>query len=433
MQYALFAPLVKILSGFKKLRLVKRVAPNEIMLDFYTQIWAVNLERSKALFFPSTKTLASFNAPFDKQLNLLSASEINSVEVLGDDKIVAFSLTQTKSYKKRNFRLIFELTGRHTNAIIIESNEIIGALHIINSTMSSRPIELKSPYVLPPKPDFARKNFEYTDIVQTLTNMRKNQEDIKLAQIRTKIHAKINKNLSSCKKELSSLLSSEELLQKANSLALDAQTLLLHTQKPKSPLMQLLDPTQNQRQIAINMQKSIGENANELFKRSKKMRQKAQNVFKERNALTQRVEFLNNLYEQIQNQNDYNTLLSLHYQEKKSNKKQQDSNIITGLINDSKIYVGMNERGNQKILQEARANDLWFHLKDVPSAHVIVRPHTKKLNDDEIYEFAKLCAQYSTNKKDRFLVDYTLRKFVRIQEGAQVFYTHQKTLSVDLR
>ena len=35
--------------------------------------------------------------------------------------------------------------------------------------------------------------------------------------------------------------------------------------------------------------------------------------------------------------------------------------------------VGKNERGNEELLKNAKKSDLWFHLKDLPSAHVLVR------------------------------------------------------------
>ncbi|MDD2448250.1 MAG: hypothetical protein PHG10_01160, partial [Sulfurimonas sp.] len=50
-----------------------------------------------------------------------------------------------------------------------------------------------------------------------------------------------------------------------------------------------------------------------------------------------------------------------------------------------------------------------------------------------IEEAAKLCVEFSTVQKDKFLVDYTPRREVTIQSGANVLYNKYKTIEVDVR
>ena len=44
-----------------------------------------------------------------------------------------------------------------------------------------------------------------------------------------------------------------------------------------------------------------------------------------------------------------------------------------------KIMLGNNERENIYLLENSRASDFWFHLKDRPSCHVIVQNNKKEL------------------------------------------------------
>ena len=44
------------------------------------------------------------------------------------------------------------------------------------------------------------------------------------------------------------------------------------------------------------------------------------------------------------------------------------------------ILVGKNRYGNFKIIDESESTDIWFHIKDEPSCHVILK-NTDKLRD----------------------------------------------------
>lgn len=59
------------------------------------------------------------------------------------------------------------------------------------------------------------------------------------------------------------------------------------------------------------------------------------------------------------------------------------------------IYIGKNNIQNDYLtFKFAMKNDLWFHVKDAPSAHVILRTQ-KPLNETMIRTAANLCANYS--------------------------------------
>jgi len=95
-----------------------------------------------------------------------------------------------------------------------------------------------------------------------------------------------------------------------------------------------------------------------------------------------------------------------------------------------KVYVGRNARENQKLLELARSNDLWMHVRDLPGSHVIIRTDKQNLPESVLNSAAKLCVDFSTPNPGNYAVDYTRRKFVKIQEGSNVEYDKYKTIHV---
>ena len=98
-----------------------------------------------------------------------------------------------------------------------------------------------------------------------------------------------------------------------------------------------------------------------------------------------------------------------------------------------KVSLGKNEKGNVDILKNARAKDVWIHMKDRPSAHVIIKTDKQNLPQNVIKGAARLCVDFTTTAQDKFLVDYTPRREVTIQSGANVLYNKYKTIEIDTR
>jgi len=117
----------------------------------------------------------------------------------------------------------------------------------------------------------------------------------------------------------------------------------------------------------------------------------------------------------------------------KSKKIKIDDSIETFYVEGYKIQLGKNERGNITLLGNARARDIWLHLKDAPSTHVIITTDKQNVPMGIIESAARLCVDFTSTSKDRYLVDYTPRREVTIQSGANVLYNKYKTIEVDTR
>ena len=100
------------------------------------------------------------------------------------------------------------------------------------------------------------------------------------------------------------------------------------------------------------------------------------------------------------------------------------------------ILVGKNNRQNDELtLKTAEKTDIWFHTKDIPGSHVIIRANGETPPEQTYIEAAFLAAKNSKAAASRAVaVDYTSVKYVKKPSGAKpgmVIYTTNKTIFAD--
>ncbi|MBO7515886.1 MAG: hypothetical protein J6T47_09720, partial [Lachnospiraceae bacterium] len=62
----------------------------------------------------------------------------------------------------------------------------------------------------------------------------------------------------------------------------------------------------------------------------------------------------------------------------------------------------------------AAANDMWFHAKNVPGSHVIVKSGGRELSDRAYEEAAALAAYFCQNRdSEKVEIDYVQRKAIK--------------------
>ena len=94
------------------------------------------------------------------------------------------------------------------------------------------------------------------------------------------------------------------------------------------------------------------------------------------------------------------------------------------------IYVGKNNLQNDQLtFHFAVGNDWWFHAKQAPGSHVIVRTNGAELPDTTFEEAARLAAYYSSMRgSDKVEIDYVEKKQVKKPGGGKpgfvVYYTN---------
>ncbi|MFW5649050.1 MAG: Rqc2 family fibronectin-binding protein [Candidatus Alkaliphilus sp. MAG34] len=100
------------------------------------------------------------------------------------------------------------------------------------------------------------------------------------------------------------------------------------------------------------------------------------------------------------------------------------------------ILVGKNNKQNEHItFKISSKEDIWFHVKDMPGSHVVLRQENRIPGDLSVLEAATLAAYYSKARNSaKVAVDYTQRKNVKRQRGAKpgmVTYDNYSTILVD--
>lgn len=110
----------------------------------------------------------------------------------------------------------------------------------------------------------------------------------------------------------------------------------------------------------------------------------------------------------------------------------KSSPLVVELSDETKLYIGKNNKQNDYVtFNIGRGNDLWFHTKNIPGSHVILKTALPQADEKDIAIAAMFAAYYSKARaSSKVPVDYTERRYVKKPSGAKpgfVIYTDQKT------
>jgi predicted ribosome quality control (RQC) complex YloA/Tae2 family protein len=121
----------------------------------------------------------------------------------------------------------------------------------------------------------------------------------------------------------------------------------------------------------------------------------------------------------------------------RKNKKEPEYKPLILHYGDIEILIGKNNVQNDYVTTKmARNNDVWFHAKDIPGSHVIIRNHMAQRElSQEVLDFAAHLAAYFSKSRQSALVpvDYTLKRHVHKPNGSKpgrVIYENQKTIYI---
>ena len=430
------------LQKFKKIVAAYRVDDNLIKLVFdKNEELYFDMRKSNSKIFKTKEPIPRskvYNAPFDVMLaKRFNRSNIEKVELVNQDKVLRFTTSLASAYKKECTLLQFEFTGKHTNVIILDENEIVlEALRHVDIYSSFREVKVGQKLLPLPKPDFTPKEYPLEDVEAFLHKSYEEEFGKQLESLKKQKIAMLQKRLDKLTKRYNKLENEEELLAEAQKAEHNGNLVLsnLHTIKPYTQTLTLKD--YNGEEVVIEMEKLYAqpkEIADAFFKKSKKLKQRAKNLHIEKESLSSKITHLQNFIEAVRNAQDIAKIQMLFPKQQKSRQKKEHDSIETFFIEGYKVQLGKNEKGNIELLESAKARDIWMHLKDRPSTHVIIKTDKQNIPENVLKSAARLCVEFTTPQKDRFLVDYTPRREVKIQEGANVLYNKYKTIEVDTR
>lgn len=429
------------LKKFTKISAIYRVSDTIIKIAFdrddelYFEMQKTDSKIFKCRAYPRSKI---YNAPFDVVLSKrFNRSNILSIELLNDDKLLKFKTSLASAYKEEISFLQFEFTGKHTNVIILDENEIVlEALRHVDLFSSFREVRVGQKLLAVPKASFEAKEYPLDDVEKFLYDTYEEELCNKLESLKKQKISSLEKKLKKFQRLLHEL-DDEAVLEEESKKYNHYGNLLLanmHSVKPYQRVLELKDYDQSI--VKVELQKefsSVAMMVNALFARSKKAKQRATHLHIEKESLQEKIRHTKLFIHTVQEAKDIAKIELLFPKTAQNKKVKVNESIETFFIEGYKVELGKNEKGNIELLRGAKAKDIWLHMKDRPSAHVIITTDKQNIPINIIESAARLCVDFTMFEKDRYLVDYTPRREVSIQNGANVLYNKYKTIEVDTR
>jgi predicted ribosome quality control (RQC) complex YloA/Tae2 family protein len=429
------------LQKFNKISAIHRVSDTTIKIAFerdnelYFEMQRSNSRIFKCRSFERSKL---YNAPFDVLLSKrFNRSNILNIDLFGGDKIIRFKTSLASAYKEEISYLQFEFTGKHTNVIILDEDErVLEALRHVDLFSSFREVRVGQKLLSVPQAPFEAKEYPIDDMEEFLYGEYEKEMQERLSSLKKQKISLLYKKLQKLQKLYDSLDDENELEAEAAKLNHYGNLLLanMHNIKPYQRVVEVDDYDGERVKIEFNKEFStVAAMTNSLFLRSKKAKQRASHLHLERASLLSKAQHLKLFIHTVEESKDISKITLLFPKNTQTKKVKTNDSIETFWVEGYKVSLGKNEKGNIELLQNARAKDIWLHMKERPSAHVIITTDKQNVPQKVIESAARLCVDFTMFEKDRYLVDYTPRREVTIQNGANVLYNKYKTVEVDTR
>jgi predicted ribosome quality control (RQC) complex YloA/Tae2 family protein len=433
--------IVKYLQNFKKIVAAHRVSDTIVKIVFdKNDVLYFNMQRSNSSIFKCKEYPRSkvYNAPFDVILaKRFNRANILDIELLNNDKIISMKTSLASAYKEEISYLQIEFTGKYTNVIILdEENVVLEALRHVDLFSSFREVRVGQKLLDVPPAPFKAKEYPLEDVETFLYEVYEKEQNAKLSSLKKQKTALLSKKLKKLQKLYDKLESQESLEKEAERFEHYGNLVLSNVAKikPYAKKLQLDDYDGSIVEVELGQAYASPFMISEMFfAKSKKAKQRAKHLHIEEESLRSKMEHIKLFIHTVQEAKDVAKIELLFPKRVQNKKVKQNDSIEVFWIEGYKVQLGKNEKGNVELLKNARSRDIWLHMKDRPSAHVIITTDKQSLPQNIIMAAARLCVDFTTTAKDRFLVDYTPRREVTIQNGANVLYNKYKTIEVDTR
>jgi predicted ribosome quality control (RQC) complex YloA/Tae2 family protein len=431
----------KYLENFQKISAIYRVSDTIIKVAFDKDDEVFfEMQRSNSKIFKCASYARSkvYNAPFDVLLSKrFNRANILSVELINEDKILRFKTSISSAYKEETTLLQFEFTGKYTNVIILDENEVVlEALRHVDLFSSFREVRVGQKLLNVPNAPFVAKEYPLEDVEKFLHDEYATDLEAKLTSLKKQKLSLLGKKLKKLQKLYDSLEDEEKLESEVQKCQHHGNLVLanIHNIKPYQKSIELDDYDGTSVKIEFHRDfHTPAQMANSLFTRSKKAKQKVSHLHIEKESLSSKIEHMKLYMSAVQDAKDIAKIQLLFPKKIQAKKIKTNDSIETFWIEGYKVQLGKNEKGNVEVLKNARAKDIWVHMKDRPSAHVVITTDKQNLPMNIIEGAGRLCVDFTIAQKDRFLVDYTPRREVTIQSGSNVLYNKYKTIEIDTR
>ncbi|MEG0969919.1 MAG: NFACT family protein [Acidaminococcaceae bacterium] len=199
--------------------------------------------------------------------------------------------------------------------------------------------------------------------------------------------------------------------------------------------------------ITLNPLFTPTENAQAYYKRYNKYKRALSEIKKQQQETLSLLTYLQSLESSLETATTKNEISEIKQElisagilvETGKKKKQQtmpkSQPLIIKLSSDTTLYIGKNNKQNDFVtFGLAKPRDLWFHTKNIPGSHVVLKTTLPAPLAQDI-EIAAQCAAYFSKARtsSQVPVDYVEKRFVKKPAGAKpglVIFTNQQTLYV---
>ncbi|RVZ25727.1 fibronectin-binding domain-containing protein [Helicobacter pylori] len=359
---------------------------------------------------------------FTKNAKILQAN------IIDNDRILEITGAKDLAYKSETFILRLEMIPKKANLMILDKEKCVIEAFRFNDRVAKNDIL----GALPPNIyEHQEENLDFKGLLDILEKDFLSYQHKELEHKKNQIIKRLNTQKERLKEKLEKLEDPKNLQLEAKELQTQASLLLTYQHlihKHESRVV-LKDFEDKERAIEIDRSMPLNAFINKKFTLSKKKKQKSQFLHLEEENLKEKIAFKENQINYVKGAQE-ESVLEMFIPVKNSKIKRPMSGYEVLYYKDFKIGLGKNQKENIKLLQDARANDLWMHVRDIPGSHLIVFCQKNTPKDEIIMELAKMLIKMQKDAFNSYEIDYTQRKFVKIIKGANVIYSKYRTISL---
>lgn len=260
----------------------------------------------------------------------------------------------------------------------------------------------------------------------------KNKINQRVASLIKSMNTKIDRNRKKIEKQRNELLNAEDRDKYKIYGELIIANLHKEPENHKLTVINYYDPEQKEITIPLDPTLNVSQNSQKFFKRYNKLKKAEEELQKLIDASLNEIQYLENILysieacETIDDLDEiYNELIAEGIMKRKSKVKKAKEYKPEFMIYISsaghEILVGKNNLQNDMLtFKIGKKDDYWFHAKNMPGSHVIIKTNGGELTDDEYVEAARIAAYYSKGKNSGAVeVDYTKKSNVKKPPNAK--------------
>jgi len=198
--------------------------------------------------------------------------------------------------------------------------------------------------------------------------------------------------------------------------------------------------------VTLKLDKNLSpsQNVQKIFKKYTKLKNTLSSCTKQKEELNNELKYIETLSFSINMQSKIEDLEEIEEElikeslikKQNSKKKTPSSSYLKFNYKGFNIFVGKNNIQNDNLtFSVARKGDIWFHVKNAPGSHTILKTNNEEIAEDVLEFSASLAAFYSKLKESpKVEIDFTEVKNVKKipgQKPGMVTYTNYKTIYIE--